>query len=280
MGMISVLLTIGIMLLALLCALLGGWLSRLKSPLWVSGYVFAIAGAFSIILARFFPLLALNPPMRWVMYNRIEFALLGLAFALAMGTLIPRLNHTREKRLLGFTLILVVFCISGIHFLMPAFLHSTFRGFTTNLTKEGICIQNTSYTCGPAAAVTALNRLGLKSEEGDLAIEAHTTSLIGTPAGSLAIAIENMYRHENLTATIRLFKDIDELEQTDGIVIAIVKYSFMVDHYVTVLSVNETHVIVGDPLEGKKTVTREKFKNIWRFTGIVVKRPEQEPAEK
>ena len=51
-------------------------------------------------------------------------------------------------------------------------------------------MQSNGYNCGPAAAVTALRRLGLPAEEGELAILAHTSSAAGTSCDTLCTAIE------------------------------------------------------------------------------------------
>jgi hypothetical protein len=53
-------------------------------------------------------------------------------------------------------------------------------------------------------------------------------------------------------------------------VIAVVKYGFMVDHYVAVLAVTERMVEVGDPMEGRQLLSHKEFMDKWRRTGIVV----------
>ncbi len=46
----------------------------------------------------------------------------------------------------------------------------------------------------------------------------------------------------------------------------------MVDHWVTVLEVTDTRVIIGDPLNGLEKLTHEEFLQEWRYEGIVLKR--------
>ena len=50
----------------------------------------------------------------------------------------------------------------------------------THLDRQGVCRQSHAYTCGPAAAVTCLARLGVTAEEGQLAIDARTGPAVGT----------------------------------------------------------------------------------------------------
>lgn len=260
------------MLLASASTVSGMKLSRLKSPYRLSGYVAAIGCIFVIILARKFPVLTFYPPMSWLMHDRNEFALIGISFAMAIGSVLPQLKRPREKRLMGYALFTAVFFLSVIHFLYPAILLNTFRNIHTYMNPDGICMQSIDYTCGPAAAVTTLRRLDVMAEEGDLAITCHTTPLVGTSPDSLASGIERTYPQDNLKAEFRYFKDIDALRQTSGGVIAITKYDFLVDHYVAVLSVTQEEVVVGDPWRGKKTYTLDQFRKMWRNSGIVVER--------
>ena len=50
------------------------------------------------------------------------------------------------------------------------------------------------------------------------------------------------------------------------------KYSLFVDHYVAVLEVTDTQVVVGDPLEGLQRLSYDEFLKKWRYEGVVLKR--------
>lgn len=50
-----------------------------------------------------------------------------------------------------------------------ALVQAQLRSLPTRVDPDGVCLQNTPYTCGPAAAVTALRRLRLPAEESELA---------------------------------------------------------------------------------------------------------------
>jgi len=141
----------------------------------------------------------------------------------------------------------------------------------TRINGEGICLQNTGYTCGPAAAVTALRRLGLPAEEGEIAVLSQTSSFTGTPPDLLAGALRQRYDKDGLIVEYRFFKNLEELQQA-GLTLAVVKFSFMVDHYVAVLKVTDAAVVVGDPLSGLETISREEFLERWRLCGITLQR--------
>lgn len=70
-------------------------------------------------------------------------------------------------------------------------------------------------------------------------------------------------------------RNVHELHGKEPL-IAVVKFSYMVDHYVAVLSVTDTDVILGDPLLGLRTCTHKEFEEKWRKCVIVIeKNPER-----
>jgi len=142
----------------------------------------------------------------------------------------------------------------------------------TIIDSDGVCRQGTDYTCGPAAAVTALRRLGISAEEAELAILAHTSRIAGTPPDILADTLRRRYQAEGLQCEYRHFDSVSELRQP-GCTIAVIKFGFLVDHYVTVLDVTDTSVIVGDPLVGRNSYPFDRFEKIWRHSGVVLQSP-------
>jgi predicted double-glycine peptidase len=87
----------------------------------------------------------------------------------------------------------------------------------------------------------------------------------------LAEALQNEYGKDGLIAEYRSFKDISDLKQA-GLTLAVIKYRFLVDHYVAVLEVTDTEVVVGDPLGGLARMSYKDFRKKWRFVGVVLKR--------
>ena len=130
---------------------------------------------------------------------------------------------------------------------------------------------STEYTCGPAAAVTALRTLGLPAEEGEIAILAHTSSLTGTEPDILAKVLQERYRPNGLLTEYRAFKDLEELKSA-GLTVAILKFNALQDHCVTIFGVQSNGIDIADPLTGLNIVPRREFENKWRFVGIVFKR--------
>jgi predicted double-glycine peptidase len=260
---------------ALVCALaglgLGWWFSRLRGPYWLLGYFIPLAVILIYAVAIRFPGWSLPPPISWLILGRKKFAVLGLVAALVLMTPLSRLPQKRDRLVVLILLVAMVFSMSVWPFLAPMFNRNQLSNLKTRIDPDGICLQNTDYTCGPAAAVTALRQLGLVGEEGQIAIASYTSSETGTPPDILAEALQIRYAKDGLNAEYRTFKSIADLKQA-GLTLAVVKFGFMVDHWVAVLQVTDSQVVIGDPLNGLDKMTHEDFLQIWRFEGVVLKR--------
>ena len=155
--------------------------------------------------------------------------------------------------------------------LAPAFNQKQLAAIVTSIDSEGVCYQSTDYTCGPAAAVTALRKLGLSADEGELALLSRSTAATGTPPDTLARTMQNRYAKEGIVCEYRVFKSVAELKDCCPVLV-IVKFNFILDHYVTVLAVDDRTVTVGDPLRGLDNLSIADFQEKWRFVGVVVHR--------
>ena len=246
--------------------------SRFPKFLWLLGYFIPLALIlFYGVGIRFPSLLSSVPAVSWLLIGRKKFAVLGFAAAMILATPLSRLPQKRDRTVIIIFIVAIIFGSSIWPFLTPMFNRSQLARLHTRINADGVCLQNTEYTCGPAAAVTALRRLGLPAEEGEIALLSQTSSFTGTPPDLLAEALQQKYGRDDLIVNYRFFKNLDELRQA-GLTLAVVKFSFMVDHYVTVLKVTDSAVIVGDPLNGLETIPRDEFREQWRFCGIVLQK--------
>ena len=258
-------------LLALIGAGIGWWFSRLAKPFWLLGYLIPLILIIAYGLGNHIPALAVKAPISWLMSGRNKFAFIGLITTVILITPLSRLPQRRARFLVVALMLVAVWKLSVWPFLAPAFNRDYLAGISTKINFQGVCRQSTDYTCGPAAAVTALRKLGLPAEEGEIAILAHTSSAIGTPPDMLAEALQNLYAKSGLEIEYRVFRDLDELKEA-GLTLAVIRYSFMLDHYVTVFEVSEDKVTAGDPLLGLRDYSREEFEEKWRFVGVVLNR--------
>ena len=250
---------------------LGYLFSRLPKPYWTFGYFIPLALVLIYAAAVHSPALFFTPPISWMMMGRKKFAVLGFVATMVLTTPLSRVPKKRDRIVISILMAVIVFAASGWPFIVPAFERNELARLQTHINADGVCIQTTDFTCGPASAVTALRKLGLSGEEGKIGILSETSSVIGTPPDMLAEALQNEYGKDGLIAEYRPFKDISELKQA-GLTLAVTKYAFLVDHYVTVLEVTDSEVVVGDPLGGLGRMSYADFRKEWRFVGVVLKR--------
>jgi hypothetical protein len=251
---------------------LGCLCSRLPKGWWLLGYFIPLSLILLFGAANYCPAcLAPAPKLLWLVMGRKKFLLLGFVAAMVLATPLSRLSQKRDRWIITLLIATVVFGGSVWPFLTPMFNRGRLAQLQTCMDLQGVCRQSTDYTCGPAAAVTVLRKLGFPAEESELALLSGTSAVTGTPLDLLAEALRQKYGKDGLMVEYRYFKNFEELQQA-GLTLAVVKYSFMVDHYVAVLKVNDIAVTVGDPLNGIQIISREDFLKQWRFCGIVLQR--------
>jgi predicted double-glycine peptidase len=251
--------------------LLGYFFSRLPKPYWTFGYFIPLVLVLIYGVAIHFPAMSFTPPISWMMMGRKKFAILGFIAAMVLTTPLSRLPLKRDRIVVSVLMAVIIFFMAVWPFLAPAFNRNQLSQLKTRIGGDGVCLQNTGYTCGPASAVTALRKLGFPAEEGQIAILSFTSSMTGTPPDILAEVLQKQYGKDGLVAEYRAFKNISELKQA-GLTLAVIKFGFMVDHYVAVLDVTDSEVVVGDPLNGLDKMSYEEFQQKWRFVGVVLHR--------
>ncbi len=263
--------TLGVVLIAGIGVRLGMVLSSLKKPYWIASFSIPLLIIAILAAARFSQTFYFLGPVFWLTSSRFRFV--ALAFAISTGLTIPllRLPHKWEKYAAGGLMVVFLIWSSILPFLFPVLIRDRLWAIKTRFDKNGICRQATEYTCGPAAAVTALGKLGLSAGEGEIAILSYTSPVTGTLPAQLCSALQSRFRAEGLKCRFRRFDSIEQLKDA-GVTLAVIKESALVDHCVVVLDVGDNAVAVADPVTGKELIPYEQFKKIWRFSGIVMER--------
>ena len=172
--------TLAVILVALLGILLGRVFSGLRRPYWTLGYFLPLLLIVFLVAVRCSDTLAFVWPFSWIAAGRAKFVILALAVTMGLTTPISRLPRKLEKLTICILMAVVVTWFSVLPFLVPALIKSHLSNLKTRIDSKGICFQTEDYTCGPAAAVTALRRLGLPAYEGEIAILSHTSPAVGT----------------------------------------------------------------------------------------------------
>lgn len=262
--------TAGVVLVAMFGVFLGRVFSGLRKPYWQFGYFLSLVPIAMLVLARCNNVLYFVRPFSWVTTGRVKFIILSLAATMGLTVLLSRLPRKCEKLLVSILMVTVVTWFLVLPFLVPAFIKDHLSNIKTRLNSQGICFQSTNYTCGPAAAVTALGKLGLSADEGELAILSHTSPVAGTLPACLSSALQSRYGAAGLKCQYRHFDSIEQLRNA-GVTLAMVRDTFLLDHCLAVLEVSDHTVTVADPIAGTKLISHEQFEKIWRFSGIVLK---------
>jgi predicted double-glycine peptidase len=264
--------TMGMLLMAMLGIGLGLAASRhsLAARLTAMAVAFSLVGV--ILLARLDELWSFVPLLCPLATSRIRFVVLIFAVTLGLTAPLDQLSSRISRLATCLIMSLMIAAMISLPFLMPAVLQQELSASRTRIDIDGVCRQTRPYTCGPAAAVTALNRLGLEAEEGLLALRARTGPVIGTSPWDLYRAIDAAYSGQGLNCT---FQHLSSLEQipSGGILLAVINDRFVVDHCVAVLGFDEHTVTVADPAEGLVYVPRPQFTRQWRNCGILLHRP-------
>lgn len=262
--------TAGVALIAVLGMALGILSRRLRRPYWLLGYAASLSLVALLLLGRS-TALHFTPPFTWLVATRMQFILVALATTLGLTTPLSRLPRRWER--VGVCLLMGVLLLrfSLLPFLMPALLEGELTGLQTTFDDSGVCLQTTRYTCGPAAAVTALLRLGLPASEGQIAVLSHASPIVGTLPACLSKTLRDLYAADGLRCRYRDFDSIAELGRS-GITLAVVRNALLQDHCVAILGVSDEAVTVADPITGITTMPHDQFRAIWRFSGIVLSR--------
>ena len=263
--------TAGVVLIALFGVLAGRVCSHFGKPYWILGYILPSVLIAMLAIVRFDYALFFVPPFSWIAAGRARFVVLSLAVSMSLTVPLSRLPYKFEKLIVCLLMAGFVTWFSVLPFLVPALIKGRLSGIQTRFDDNGICRQTTGYTCGPAAAVTALEKLGLKADEGELAVLSYSNPVVGTLPACLTSAIQNRYAADGLSCRYRHFDSIEQLRSA-GVTLALVRDSFLLDHCIAVLEVSGDAITVADPVTGTRLMPFKQFEKIWRFCGIVLQR--------
>lgn len=264
--------TIGVFAIAAVGMLLGHIASRsgtfsrtaaLIIPFLIIGLV--LAGRFPDLVYRW-P--QLYPPAA----GRVRFVLLVFAVTLGLSAPLAQLTRPAIRLLTCVIMALYVSALTILPFVAPAAVQGQLAALDTTFDADGVCRQSQPFTCGPAAAATALRRLGFDADEGALAVAARTSPAIGTSPWTLYLAVRNHYEPLGLLYSFGMYDSLAAIPR-DAVFLAMMRDSFYGDHCVAVLDITANHILVADPAEGLQYVPTADFLLNWRRSGILLRRP-------
>ena len=262
---------IGVIVLTVAAGFGGYVIGKLRAPWSALGYAVPFLLIILIALPRRIPAWEFVPPFSWIHTGRLEFALLGPAIACLFMSVVRYTSTRTMKYLVIAFMSLAALFATVLPFLFGAINSHRLTSMQTRIDGNGVCLQSSAMTCGPAAAVTALRSLGIAADEGDLAARARTNILWGTPPDILTAVIQSRHGQEGLQANYRIYNSLQDVKGREP-VLAVIRFGTLVDHYVVIMKVQDNRVEIADPLKGLVTMTPDQFERIWRGTGISVSR--------
>ncbi len=250
---------------------IGWWVSRRGNWAWLAVYSVGLAllGIY-IALARF-PVFAIHVLPPSVVASPHRFPIAAMAIVLVLVPIGTRLRDVGQRRRLVALLGAMGLVVGGIPAVSAQRAIPELTRLPDGWFADGVCRQQTDYTCGPAAAATGLRLLGIRTTEGELGLLAGTSPAEGTPATVLAAVLSQRFAGDGLHVELRRFRDIESLRKA-GLVLVEVHLAPLVNHWICVREVTESHVVVGDPTVGWQALTHADFLAGWWRTGVVLVR--------
>ena len=264
--------TLGILLIAIAGVILGHWASRRST----GARIFAMSASFAVVglilLARQGQLWSTFPFLCPISTSRMRFVLLSFAVTLGLTAPLGQLRSLASRFVTCLVMSGFIAILVALPFLGPAMIQSELASTQTRIDMDGVCLQSQPFTCGPAAAVTALNRFGIEAAEGPLALQSRTSPIIGTSPWNLYKTLKSNFADDGLEFSFLHMNSIDQLPD-DAILLAVVRDAPTTDHCVAVLGVHENTVTIADPMAGLINIPRDSFSQLWRNCGILLQRP-------
>jgi predicted double-glycine peptidase len=136
-----------------------------------------------------------------------------------------------------------------------------------NIDHDNVCRQTTSYSCGPAAAVTVLRHYGRDVTEGEMARLSLLRRNEGVTILELCRGLNVALRGTRHAARIQRL-GLRDLAAAEMPVLAEVRRSATAEHCVALLEMQDDLLVVADPAYGRRIYDIESFAEEW--TGLII----------
>ena len=201
----------------------------------------------------------------WDWYPFVEFwwYLFPAMFIFGVGITLVRTSVWKRDALLVGAGFLLIYCgVAAVGVEQP-------RNLTGVVNPEGICLQSTGYSCGPAAAATLLHHYGVSATEDEMA-ELCVTRGGGTrTAGTSDAGILRGLRHK-LQDRGRAVISTPSYDEIPVPSLVAIQLNPRLGHCILISKVESDQVRVIDPLFGRGTIVRSQFERMWQKAAIHV----------
>lgn len=226
-----------------------------KFVVFAIGIALAMPGLlFVLYYAHFFDDAVWFYTFRALRFTELAAGGLGFAMGLLQGWLEP--DTWGESLLLPLALSILVF----IPFVKPL-LSPLDSAELKSRVQDGVVLQSTPSTCGPASAASILRGLGYPATEKELAKESFT-SRSGTENWYLARAL----RRRGLDVQFRVQRSLADPIPSPAIAGVVLPGG--VGHFIAILENNGRQITIADPLDGKHVLETLTVRDRFNFTGF------------
>jgi len=238
---------------------------------WVLGFVIGATIIFVLNLPKFIPPIVNHGFYQLMLGNNLDAMLIGIAGIISVIPCLPKLSGGRTKLLIVMFLLVSLLRSSVLPAACFYFNKNELNNLSGRVDSNGVVIQTTGYTCGPAATATILKALGIRDTESGIALATGCNSYSGTRSLDLVNYINRQYGNK-LNAEYRYVDNVDYLRELNALYIVEVKASTFTDHFIAIMDINGNSITVGDPSMGRFETTTEAFSKEWRNKVIVISR--------
>lgn len=172
-----------------------------------------------------------------------------------------RLKHAFMKRQLRAFTVPAILAVAVVAPYVKPLLRPLDKSLLHENWNDGVCLQSTPSTCGPASAATLIRSLGKNVTEAELASESLTYAG-GTENWYLVRALRKRGFHPEFKLVA------PESREFPTSAIAGVKLPQGTGHFIALISSDGTNYLGSDPLTGRFTATLTELKSDYRFTGF------------
>ena len=145
-----------IIIISILSIIIGRFISRLSKPYWLVGYLIPFIVIVLLIVTRLNNSLFFLRPFNSMMAGKAKFFILSIAICTGLTVPLSRLPHKWERIVVCLVMAGLVVWSSVLPLVVPVLIKEDLASIKTRFDVDGVCRQSKAYTCGPAAAVTAL----------------------------------------------------------------------------------------------------------------------------
>jgi len=190
--------------------------------------------------------------------------------AAGMGLIAGRLQfwrnqsqQVRRQVSAGFIPFILLLCVM-IPYLKPIVLRPDWTSYRDNW-SEGVCVQSSESSCGPASAATLLHLAGVAVTEKEIAMESFT-SRRGTENWYLIRTMKHFGLDENYVIGQPGWTDLP-FPAIVGVRLGGKKGA---GHFIAILGKTGDKYVTGDPLNGREELDASQLQDRYYFTGFAI----------